>query len=157
MKKSLLYGVIGGLVSTAVMDLLSLTVFIITGGSFPSFFAQIGRTILTLLGIQVDFPLWQGLVMHYSIGILLGIFLSLASQIVPLLQFNSLKKSMLICVIFIEAIGLVLFYLMSVILNILQSEMMLIYISGLFLHGIGGICLGLILFYSLRQKPAKTR
>jgi len=150
--RSLIYGLIGGLVSTAVMDLLSLAVFTITGGSLPSFFALIGRTILTLLGIYVDFPLWQGLVMHYSIGILLGLFLSIACQMIQIVRFNTRWKSMLISVLTIEVIGIILFYLMSVILNIAQSEMMIIYISGIFLHGIGGIILGLILYYSQYKK-----
>jgi hypothetical protein len=151
--RSLMYGLIGGLVSTALMDMISLVMFIIMGESFPSFFALIGRSILTLLGIYEDFPLWQGLVLHYSIGILLGLFLSLASRMIHILHFSTRGKSILICVLTIEIIGIALFYLMSVILNIPQSNMMVMYVSGIFLHAIGGICLGLILYFG--QLPTK--
>jgi hypothetical protein len=149
----LIYGLVGGLVSTALMDILSLVMFAIMGESFPSFFALIGRAILTLLGIHVDFPLWQGLVLHYSIGILIGLSLGVASVMINILRFNTRRKSMLISVLTIEVIGIVLFYLMSLILNIPQSKMIVTYISGIFLHGIGGICLGLILYYGWQKKP----
>jgi hypothetical protein len=150
--RSLIYGLIGGLVSTIVMDLLSLIMLTIMGASFPSFLALIGKSILTLLGIQADFPLWQGLVLHYSIGILIGIVLSVASGMISMLHFSTRRKSMLISVVTIEIIGIILFYLMSLILSIAQSDMMTIYISGIFLHAIGGICLGLILYFEQHKK-----
>jgi hypothetical protein len=152
MSKRLIYGLIGGVVSTIVMDLLSMIVFTITGKSFPSFFAMIGSTPLTLLGIHEDFPLWQGLVLHYSIGILLGIAISLGSEMIKGLHLDTRGKAILISVIPIEVIGFVLFYLMSVILAIPQADMMVMYLSGIVLHGIGGICLGLLLYYGKKRE-----
>jgi hypothetical protein len=150
--RSIVYGIIAGLVSTALMDMISLVIYIIMGESFPSFFALIGRAILTLLGIHVDFPLWQGLVLHYSIGLLIGLSLGVASVLIDILRFSTRRRSMLISVLTIEIIGIALFYWMSLILNIPQSDMIIMYISGIFLHAIGGICLGLILYYGQHRK-----
>jgi hypothetical protein len=109
-----------------------------------------------LIKIDVAFPLWQGLVLHYSIGILTGLVLGLATQIIGKLHFSSYRKSILFSIIITEIEGTTLFYLMSLILNIPQSEMMLMYGLGFFLHVIWGICLGVILYFGQRKNVAAS-
>jgi hypothetical protein len=145
------YGIVGGLVATIIDDIISLIIFIAMGQSFPAFFALIGSTFLTFIGSEAVFPAWQGLTLHYSIGILTGLVLGLLTQRFRKLQFSSYRKGILLSIIIIQVEGNVLFYLMSVIMNIPQSEMVMIYALGFVLHLIWGTCFGLMLTYGQRR------
>ena len=148
------YGIVGGLVATIVTDLVSLIIFLILGESLPDFYTLFGKSFLTLFSLEADYPLWQGLTLHYSIGILTGLVVGILIQRISLLKFNTYRRSILIAVIITQVEGLTLFYLMSVVLNMPQSEMMLIYGMGIFLHTIWGTCLGSILCFGQRCKDS---
>ncbi len=146
------YGVAGGLVGTIVTDLVSLIIFLILGESLPDFYTLFGRSFLTLFNLKADYPLWQGLTLHYSIGILTGLAVGILTQRIGLLKFKTYRRSIIIAVIITQIEGLTLFYLMSLVLNMPQSEMILIYGMGLFLHTIWGTCLGSVLCFGQRSR-----
>jgi hypothetical protein len=148
------YGIVGGLVATIVTDLASLIIFLILGESLPDFYALFGQSFLTLFHLQADYPLWQGLTLHYSIGILTGLGVGILIQRIILLEFNTYRRSIFISVIITQIEGLTLFYLMSLILHMPQSEMLLIYGMGIFLHTLWGTCLGTILGFGQRCKES---
>jgi hypothetical protein len=154
--KGIKYGIMAGLVSTVVTDGASLIIFFFMGESLPSFFALIGRSFLTLIKVEVAYPFWQGLTLHYSIGLLTGLVLGIVTQRIRILNFNSYRRSILIGVIITQIEGLTLFYLMSLILNIPQSEMMIMYGLGIFLHTIWGTCLGLIISFGQKTQDLNT-
>ncbi len=146
------YGIVGGLVATIVTDLVSLIIFLILGESLPDFYTLFGESFLTLFNLEADYPLWQGLTLHYSIGILTGLVVGILTKRIGILKFNTYRRSILICVIITQIEGLTLFYLMSLVLSKPQSEMMLIYGSGIFLHTIWGACLGSILCFGQQHR-----
>jgi hypothetical protein len=146
------YGIVGGLMGTIITDLVSLIIFFILGESLPDFYTLFGKSFLTLFNLQADYPLWQGLTLHYSIGILTGLVVGILTQRISLLKFNTYRSSILIAVIITQIEGLTLFYLMSLVLNMPQSEMILIYGMGIFLHTVWGACLGSILCFGLRRR-----
>jgi hypothetical protein len=146
------YGIVGGLVATIVSDLVSLMIFLIMGESLPDFYTLFGKSFLTLFHLEADYPLWQGLILHYSIGILTGLAVGILNQLISVLKFNTYRRSILIAVIITQVEGLTLFYLMSLVLNKPQSEMILIYGMGIFLHTVWGACLGSILYFDQRSK-----
>ena len=153
------YGLVAGLVSTIVTDLVSLAIFYFIGESLPSFFALIGRSFLTLINIDTAFPFWQGLGLHYSIGIITGLVLGVLTQLINVSCFNTFKKSVLISIIITQIEGTTLFFLMSLILQIPQSEMLVMYGLGFILHLIWGSCLGLIVCLGRRRRvsiPVKS-
>jgi hypothetical protein len=152
--KGIKYGLVAGLVSTLITDAVSLIIFFFLGESLLSFFALLGKSFLTLINVEETYPLWQGLTLHYSIGIITGLILGILTQRISLLRFNTYKKGIIIGVIITQIEGLTLFYLMSLILNIPQSEMMIMYGLGLFLHTIWGTCLGLILSFGQRRRDS---
>jgi hypothetical protein len=152
--RGLKYGIIAGLVSTMVSDIVSLIIFRVMGESFSSFFALIGQSFLTLFHSDIANPVWQGLTLHYSIGILTGLVLGLATQYFRILKFSSYKRSILISIIITQVEGNALFYLMSVIMHIPQSDMVMMYGLGFILHLIWGTCLGTIIRYG--QKRSNT-
>jgi hypothetical protein len=146
------YGMAGGVAGTIVTDLVSLIIFLILGDSLPDFYTLFGKSFLTLFNLEADYPLWQGLTLHYSIGILTGLAVGILIQRISLLKFNTYRRSILIAVIITQVEGLTLFYLMSLVLNMPQSEMIPIYVMGIFLHTIWGACLGSILCFGQRRR-----
>jgi|WetSurMetagenome_2_1015567.scaffolds.fasta_scaffold365920_2 hypothetical protein len=152
--RGLRYGLIAGLISTVVTDLVSLLIFLVMGESFPAFFALLGKSFLTLINVEAAFPLWQGLALHYSIGILTGLTVGVATNLAPALQFGSYRKNILSGIIVTQVEGLTLFFLMSLILSIPQSDMLVMYGLGIFLHTIWGAVLGVIITSGQKSRSA---
>jgi hypothetical protein len=149
--RGLRYGLIAGFLSTVVNDLISLLMFTVMGESFPDFFALIGRAFLTLVHVNAEFPFWQGLALHYSIGILTGLAVGAATSLLRSINFNSYRKNILWGIILTQIEGFILFYLMSLILDIPQSEMLIIYGLGFILHTIWGTTFGVIITFGQRR------
>ena len=147
-----IYGIIAGTISTVVIDIVALIMLAVMGLSLASFFALIGRCFLTLIGADAVGPVWQGIMLHYSIAILTGLIVGLLTQRFHKLEFSSYRKGVLLSVIIAEVEGTSLFYLMSVIMKIPQSEMVFMYGMCFFLHLIWGVCLGLIISYCQQHK-----
>jgi hypothetical protein len=153
---SLKYGFIAGLISTIVSDLFSLMIFLVMGKSFAEFFALIGQSFLILIGVNAANPVWQGLTLHYSIGVLTGLWLGLLTQKIYVLRFSSYRKGILVSILITQIEGNALFYLMSLIMGIPQSQMVMIYALGFVLHLIWGSCLGAIISYSQLHRIPKS-
>jgi hypothetical protein len=147
-----IYGIIAGTVSTVIIDIVALIALTGMGFSLASFFALIGRCLLTLIGTDNTDPVWQGLTLHYSIAILTGLVIGLLTQRFQKLQFSSYRKGILLSIIIAQVEGNSLFYLMSVIMKIPQSELVFMYGMCFFLHLIWGICLGFIIAYYQQHK-----
>ena len=148
-----LYGIIAGTISTIVIDIVALIILAAMGVSLSSFFALIGQCFLTLIGVDAAAdPVWQGLTLHYSIGILTGLVIGLLTQRLHKLQFSSYRKGILSSIIIAEVEGNSLFYLMSVIMKIPQSEIVVMYGLCILFHLIWGICLGFVISYCQQHK-----
>jgi len=148
-----IYGIIAGTISTIVTDIVALIILAVMGVSLASFFALIGQCLLTLIGLDAAAdPVWQGITLHYSIGILTGLVIGLLTQRFHKLRFSSYRKGILLSVIIAEVEGNSLFYLMSVIMKIPQSEMMFTYGMCFLLHLIWGVCLGFVISYCQQHK-----
>ncbi len=147
-----IYGIIASTISTIVVDIVAMIILAPMGTSLWSFFALIGQCFLTLIGVNAPDPVWQGITLHYSIAMLTGLIISLLTQRFDKLQFSSYRKGILISVIIAEVEGNSLFYLMSVIMNIPQSEIGFMYGLCIIFHLIWGACLGLIISYHQQHK-----
>jgi len=150
-----IYGIIAATVSTIVIDIVALIVLTVMGVSLASFFALIGQCFLTLIGAEAAAdPVWQGVTLHYVIAILTGLVIGLLTQRFHKLRFSSYRKGILLSCITAQVEGNSLFYLMSVIMKIPQSEMVFMYGMCFFLHLIWGVCLGLIISYCQQHKAS---
>jgi hypothetical protein len=152
-----IFGIIAGTISTIVIDIAATIMLAPMGISLWSFFALIGRCLLTLIGANVPDPAWLGITLHYSIGILTGVIISLPTLMYRKLQFNSYRKGVLWCLIIAEVEGNSLFYLMSVIMDIPQSEIWYMYGLCVIFHLIWGTSLGLIISYVQQHKAWPDR
>jgi hypothetical protein len=147
-----IYGIIAGIVSTIIIDIVALIMLTAMGLSLASFFALIGRCLLTLIGLDAADPVWQGVTLHYAIAILTGLVIGLVTQRFHKLRFSSYRKGILLSCIIAQVEGNSLFYLMSVIIKIPQSELVFMYGMCFFLHLIWGVCLGFIISYCQQHK-----
>ena len=145
-----IYGLVAGTISTIVIDIVAMIILATMGISLWSFFALIGQCFLTIIGANAPDPVWQGITLHYSIAILTGMIIGLLTQRFDKLQFSSYRKGILLSIIIAEVEGNSLFYLMSVIMNIPQSEIGFMYGLCIIFHLIWGTCLGSILCFSQR-------
>ena len=152
-----IYGLVAGTISTIVIDIVAMIILATMGISLWSFFALIGQCFLTIIGANAPDPVWQGITLHYSIGILTGLIIGLLTQRFDKLQFSSYRKGILLSIIIAEVEGNSLFYLMSVIMNIPQSEIGLMYGLCIIFHLIWGSCLGLIISYYQQHKAWPDR
>jgi hypothetical protein len=155
--RGIVFGIIAGIISTIVIDIVAMLIFTTTGISLCSFFALIGQCFLTLIGANAPDPVWQGITLHYSIAILTGLVIGLLARRFDKLQFRSYRKGILLSIIIAEVEGNSLFYLMSVIINIPQSEMGFMYGLCILFHLIWGSCLGLIISYYQQHKAWPDR
>jgi hypothetical protein len=147
-----IYGIIAGTISTIVIDIVAMIILVPMGISLWSFFALIGQCLLTLIGANAPDPVWQGITLHYSIAILTGLIINLLTQRFDKLQFSSYRKGIILSIIIAEVEGNSLFYLMSVIMNIPQSEIGFMYGLCIIFHLIWGSCLGAIFCFSQRRR-----
>jgi hypothetical protein len=145
-------GIIAGTISTILIDIVAMIMLAPMGISLGSFFALIGRCLLTLIGANAPDPVWPGITLHFSLAILTGLIISLLSQKFKKLQFGSYRKGILLSILIAEVEGNSLFYLMSVIMNFPQSEMEVMYGLCFILHLIWGTCLGSILCIIQRRR-----
>jgi hypothetical protein len=152
MVRGSIYGIIAGTASTIIIDIVALIILAFMGISLSSFFALIGQCFLTLIGAEAANSVWHGITLHYSIAILTGMVIGLLTQRFHKLQFSSYRKGMLLSVIIAEVEGNGLFYLMSVIMMIPQSEMVFMYELCFILHLIWGTTLGLMISYGQQHK-----
>jgi hypothetical protein len=152
-----IYGIVAGTISTIVIDIVAIIILSTMGISLWSFFALIGQCFLTLIGANAPDPVWQGITLHYSIAILTGLIIGVLTQRFDKLQFSSYRKGMLLSIIIAEVEGNSLFYLMSVIMNIPQSQIGFMYGLCVMFHTIWGSCLGLIISYYQQHKARPNR
>ena len=152
-----IYGLVAGTISTIVIDIVAMIILATMGISLWSFFALIGQCFLTIIGANAPDPVWQGIILHYLIAILTGLIIGLLTLIFDKLQFSSYRKGILLSIIIAEVEGNSLFYLMSIIMNIPQSEIRFMYGLCIIFHLIWGSCLGLIISYYQHHKAWPNR
>ena len=145
------YGLIAGLMSTIVMDIVMVGIFAVIGTSVGLFLSLIGTTVLTLFGISIVDPLPLGVALHYLIGILTGLLFGIISTRINILSLNTYRKGLLLGILVAQIEGNVLFLLMSVILDMALSEMTMIFGLGFVLHLIWGTGLGVIISYGQQR------
>ena len=145
------YGLIAGLVSTIVMDIVMVGIFAAMGTPVGSFLSLIGTTVLTLFGVSIVDPLPLGVALHYLIGILTGLIFGMVSTRIKILSLNTYIKGLLLGILIAQIEGNVLFLFMSLILDMALSEMTMIFGLGFVLHLIWGTGLGVIISYGQQR------
>ena len=102
------WGLIGGLAGTMVMDLILMCFLSASGMPALSCFTIVGETLAHLFSWQnMDSSsiIQLGLAMHYSIGPIVGVLFGLLVAKWKAMRVNSLQRSILFAIIFIEILS----------------------------------------------------
>ena len=158
--RGMAWGLIGGLAGTIVMDLV-LTGMLSAVGLPPVIsFSTIGDTaaaFLALLGITVagGFPL--GAAVHYLLGLVLGAVFGAAAASIDALRVNTLKRSVVLAVLYIEILSQPILALSPILLEMTAAQTLQWFGVSAVMHLIWGVVLGVVVSYGLHLPPAARR
>lgn len=145
--KGLRWGLIGGLAGTIVTDLVlmgafsafglpTLTCFMVIGNTFANFFSM--QSIEMARAIQI------GVVTHYVIGPLIGALFGMAVVRIKSLRVRTMKKSILLAIVYVELISQPLLATTPILLNMNGPVLLLWYGGSFLMHLIAAVVLGAV-------------
>jgi hypothetical protein len=144
--KGALVGLGGGLLGTLIMDLFGLAVLLLFGGPASISFAIIGDSAASLLskaGIDAAGGAPLGAALHYLIGLALGILFCAAVSYSRALYSCSMRRSVVLGILFVEAMSVPMLVSAAVLLEMTPTEMAEYFATSFVMHLIFGGVLGL--------------
>ena len=153
------WGMLGGLAGTMLMDLMLIGAFMIAG--LPAFtcFSLVGETVehlFTLLGVEMTGGVLLGVSVHYLIGPLIGAIFGAVVARFPALRTGTLKKCLILAVLYVEVLSQPLLALAPLLLKMTQTEILEWYGGSFVMHFILGIILGTVVSHGLRLASAAS-
>lgn len=158
--KGLVFGSIAGLAATIVIDLITMGVLPLMGLPANGGFSVIGDTasgFFSLVGVNVRGGVPLGVVLHYLIGIVLGLIFGAAVTRIDALRLNSTKKGVGLGILYTEVISLPILVMPPIILNWTASAAAQWFGFSFVMHAIWGIVLGIVVSYGLRSSMVAGR
>jgi hypothetical protein len=155
--KGLAFGLIAGLAATIVIDLITMGVLPLMGSPADGGFSIIGDTVagfFSLFGIDVSGGVPLGVVVHYLVGLVLGIIFGVAVTRIDALRLDSAKKGVGFGILYTEVISLPILVMPPLILKWTVSAAAQWFGFSFVMHAIWGIVLGLVVSYKLRSAIA---
>ncbi len=151
--RGMAWGLVGGLLGMLVVDLLLMGALSTVGLSPLTCFSTVGNTVrrfFSILGIELagGFPL--GVATHYLVGPVLGAIFGAAVAQVSALRAGTLKKRVVLAVVYGEVVSQPLFAMMPLLLKMTASETLVWFVGSIVMHFIWGIVLGLIVSHGLQ-------
>jgi hypothetical protein len=148
--RAIVMGAIGGVLATIGMDLFGAALFLLLGGPASLSFSVIGDAaaqFASLLGIQVAGGMPLGALLHYLIGILQGVIVSVAASRIGALHMDSVKRSVGLTIAYIELTSLPLLAAAAILLTMTASQTAQWFGISFVMHLIFGLALGLFVTY----------
>jgi hypothetical protein len=153
--RGLTLGLIGGIVATIVIDLVTAAVLPLMGLPADGGFSVIGDTaagFLALFGIGVAGGVALGAVLHYLIGAALGVLFGAAVTRIPAFRLGSIRKGVGLGILYTEIISLPILVLPPIILKWPAPEAVWWFGFSAVMHAIWGSVLGGIVAWGLRRR-----
>ncbi len=154
--RGILVGAGAGLVGTIVMDLFGLVVLLVAGGPDTISFSLIGdaaATFFSSMGIEVPGGTPLGVLLHYVIGVALGLAFGAGICIVGVRDLG-LKKGVVLGVLFVEAMSIPMLTAAAIVLQMTLSHAALYFATSFTMHLVFGSVVGLVVSYGLRSPHA---
>jgi hypothetical protein len=155
--KGLGWGILGGLTGTLGMDLLLIAALLVVGQPAVLCFSIVGDTIsciFAVLGAQIAGGVATGVVTHYVIGPVIGAIFGLVVTRVKALRVYSLKKSILLGILYVEILSQPLLATAPILLKMTAPAALLWYDVAFVMHLIAGGILGAVVGRCLRLVTA---
>ncbi len=155
--RGMIDGLIGGLVGTIVMDLFGAGLFLMMSGPASLSFAIIGDAAaggFALLGIRLAGGTPLGALLHYLIGLALGVLFGAAVSRIAALRMDSPKKAVGMGILYVEIMSLPMLAAAALILQMTAAETAQWFGVSFVMHLVYGLVLGLVVRQGLRVAPA---
>lgn len=154
------FGLIAGLAATVVIDLVTMGVLPFMGAPRDGGFSIIGDTaagFFALFGLDVAGGVPLGAVLHFLVGLALGVIFGAAVTRVDALRLSSIKKSLGLGILYTEVISLPILVTPPLILKWAGAAAAQWFGFSFVMHAIWGVVLGLVVRYGLRSAIAARR
>lgn len=151
------WGLIGGLAGTLVMDLVLMGAFSAFGAPVLTCFSIVGNTVASFFSIQImatDGAIRLGMATHYLIGPLIGVIFGAVVARVDALRVNTLKKSIILAILYIEILSQPLLAMTPIQLKMTVPSLLQWYGGSFVMHLIAGVILGTVVGRGLRLATA---
>jgi NhaP-type Na+/H+ or K+/H+ antiporter len=145
--KETVVGLIGGLVGTIVMDLFGLGMFLVMGGPATISFSIIGDAaagFFSMMGLDMTGGAPLGAVLHYMIGLTLGVIFGAAVSRMDALRVASTKKGVGLGILYVEVMSLPMLATAAIILQMTPSETTQWFGLSFVMHLVYGCILGVV-------------
>jgi hypothetical protein len=148
-------GLIGGFVGTAIMDLALMGILLAFGSPALTCFSIVGNTVARFFSIQdvgMGRAIQLGLATHYLVGPLVGAIFGTVVARVEALRVNTLKKSILLAILYVEILSQPLLAMTPILLKMTVHATLQWYGGSFVMHLMLAVVLGAIVSYGLRQE-----
>lgn len=149
--KGILAGAAGGLAGTIVMDLFGLGVLLVNSGPDTISFSLIGdaaAAFFSKFGISIPGGTPLGLLLHYLIGLLLGLTFGAGLCLAGLANI-SWKKGMALGILYVEAMSIPMLTTAAVVLQMTVAQTAAYFTTSFIMHLVFGSLVGLAVSYGL--------
>ena len=147
-------GLIGGIAGTLVMELVLMGALTVVGMPALTCLSFIGDTVAHLIakfGIYLAGGVPMCIAVQYLIGSLFGVIFSTLLNKVSALHINSLKKGVLLAVVYAEIISQPLLAMTTILLKMTVKDTLLWYSASFVMHFMYGVVLGAIISCEFRS------
>jgi hypothetical protein len=148
---------IGGLAGTLVMDLVLMGALSALGSPALTCFSIVGSTVARFFSIQnveTARAIRMGIATHYVVGPVIGTIFGLVVTRVKALRVNSLKKSVLLGILYVEILSQPLLATTPILLKMTTPATLQWYGGSLVMHLMAGMVLGAVVGCGLRLGSA---
>jgi hypothetical protein len=155
--KGLTWGLIGGLAGTLVMDLVLMAVLAALGSPALTCFSIVGNTVARFFSMQtveMGRAIQMGIATHYVVGPVIGAIFGLMVTRTKALRVSSLKKSILLGILYVEILSQPLLATTPILLKMTVPATLQWYLGSFVMHLMAGIVLGAVVGRGLRQEYA---
>ena len=154
--KGLGWGLIGGLAGTMIMDLVLMGTLSAVGLPALTCFSIVGNTVVRFFSIQsteIAYAIQLGVITHYLVGPLFGAIFGMLVARVEALRVNTLTKSILLAIIYIEILSQPMLATTPILLKMTIPATLQWYGGSFIMHLLMAVVLGSVVGYGLRLAP----
>ena len=157
LSRGLGWGLIGGLAGTAIMDLILMGALSAVGLPALTCFSIVGNTVarfFSIPSIEMARAIQMGIATHYLVGPVIGAIFGTAVARLEALRVNTLKKSILLAILYVEILSQPFVAMPPILLKMTVPAILQWYGGAFIMHLIVAVVLGAVVGRGLRLATA---
>jgi len=155
--RGLWWGLVGGLAGTAIMDLVLMGALSALGSPALTCFSIVGNTVARFFSIRavgMGDAIQLGIATHYLVGPLIGAIFGAVVAQVGALRVNTLKKSILLAILYVEILSQPILATTPILLKMTVPATLQWYGGSFVMHLLMAMVLGAVVGLGLRKESA---